>query len=122
MKNVHPLRSERRKVRRLAELGGGNPCCLICGETAIECLEVHEIAGFRRDRETRTILCRNCHRKQTARLLDAGVDMIREENMTERTSQWMRANAVLLHHLAEGWEAQAKMLQESGRKREDRSA
>ena len=110
MKNVRPLRAACRKARRQALLGVENPCCVICGETAIECLEVHEIAGFRRDRETRGVVCRNCHRKQTARLLDAGIDMVREEDPRARTVQWMRANAVFLRDLAEGWERQAKFL------------
>jgi 5-methylcytosine-specific restriction endonuclease McrA len=119
MKNIHPLRAQRRRARRQALLGVQNPCCAICGENAIECLEVHEIAGYRRDRETQTILCRNCHRKQTVRLLDAGIDMIREEDAIQPTSQWMRANAVFLHHLAEGWEMQAKSLRGSEEQSED---
>jgi 5-methylcytosine-specific restriction endonuclease McrA len=119
MKNIHPLRAERRRARRQALLGVENPCCVICGENAIECLEIHEIAGFRRDRDTRVILCRNCHRKQGARLLDASIDMIREEDVIERTSQWMSANAVFLRGLADGWETQAKFLRELEEQRED---
>jgi hypothetical protein len=118
MKNVHPLRAARRKDRRQALLGVENPCCVQCGEGASECLEVHEIAGFRRDRDTQGILCRNCHRKQAARLLDAGIDMVREEDPLERTSQWMLANATFLRGLADGWERQAKLIRQLEENRE----
>jgi hypothetical protein len=87
MKNVHPLKAERRRQRRLAVLRTENPCCPLCGETALECLEVHEIAGFRRDADSQTIVCRNCHRKLTSGLLDAGVPMVRERCPLERAAQ-----------------------------------
>ena len=118
MKNVHPLRAARRKVRRQAFLGVENPRCVKCGEGSVECLEVHEIAGFRRDRDTQGILCRNCHRKQTIHLLDAGVEMVCEESPLVRTSQWMLANAVFLRGLADGWERQAKLIQQLEEERE----
>jgi 5-methylcytosine-specific restriction endonuclease McrA len=110
MKNVYPLKAARRRLQRQAVLKTDNPCCVICGETAIECLEVHEIAGSRRDPDTQVIVCRNCHRKQTIRLMDAGIDMIREEDPRTRVCQWMRANSVFLRDLADNWERQANLL------------
>ena len=118
MKNVHPLMAARRRARREMLLRVENPCCVKCGETAIECLEVHEIAGFRRDRDTRVILCLNCHRKQAARLRDAGIEMACEENRHERTARWLESNAVFMRDLADGWERQAKSLRQLGEQRD----
>ena len=117
MKNVHPLRAQRRRARREVLLGIENPCCIICGETAIECLQIHEIAGFRRDRDMSVIICVGCHCKQTARLMDAGIEMVREEDPRKRTVRWLEANAVFLRSLADGWERQANLL----RRMEDQS-
>ena len=113
MKNVHPLRAERRRQRRLAILGTENPCCAICGETSLECLEIHEIAGFKRDADTRVIVCRNCHRKLTSRLMGAGIPMLRENCPLQRTGNWMRALAVTLHAEADALERWAHLLDQS---------
>ena len=110
MKNVHPLRAERRRQRRLVLLGTENPCCPLCGEAALECLEVHEIAGFRRDADSQVIVCRNCHRKLTARLLDAGIPMVRETCPLERTAQCLRALAVTMRAEADALDEWANLL------------
>jgi hypothetical protein len=110
MKNVHPLRAERRRQRRLALLGTENPCCAICGETYPECLETHEIAGFKRDPNTRVIVCRNCHRKLTSRLMDAGIPMLRENCPLQRTGKCMLALAVTLRAEADALERWAAHL------------
>ena len=115
MKNVHPIRAERRRQRRLAALRTENPCCPLCGETALECLEVHEIAGFRRDPDSQTIVCRNCHRKLTWGLLDAGIPMVRESNPLERTAQCMRALAVTMRAEADALDEWANSLDLSKR-------
>ena len=95
MKNVHPLQAERRRQRRLALLGTENPCCAICGETSLECLEIHEIAGVKRDPNTRLIVCRNCHRKLTERLRDAGIPMLREKDVYKRQCQFSKGRAAV---------------------------
>ena len=56
--------------------------------------------------------------ERTVHLLDAGVDMVREEDPLERTSQWMLANATFLRGLADGWEKQAKLIKQLGENRE----
>ena len=110
MKNVHPLKAERRRQRRLADLRTENPCCPLCGETALECLEVHEIAGFRRDADSQIVICRNCHRKLTSRLLDAGIPMVRESCPRQRTAQCLRALAVTMRAEADGLDRWAHSL------------
>jgi hypothetical protein len=117
MKNVHPLKAERRRQRRIAALKAENPCCPLCGETALECLEIHEIAGFRRDADSQVIVCRNCHRKLTSRLLDAGIPMVRESCPRERTAQCLRALAVTMRAEADALDGWANSLDLS--KRED---
>jgi len=54
--------SETRTQRARRRLGSDNPRCGICGENYGGCLEAHHIAGRKND-ETTTPLCRNCHRK-----------------------------------------------------------
>jgi hypothetical protein len=53
---------ERRKARRLQQLGTNYPLCGICGERDWRCMEAHHVADYRRDNAT-VIVCRNCHRK-----------------------------------------------------------
>jgi len=115
MKNVHPLRAERRRQRRIAALKAENPCCPLCGESAIECLEVHEIAGFRRDADSQVIVCRNCHRKLTSSLLDAGIPMVRESCPRERTALCLHALAVTMHAEADALERWANSLRSISR-------
>jgi hypothetical protein len=110
MKNAHPLKAERRRQRRLAALKAENPCCPLCGETALECLEVHEIAGFSRDPDSQTVVCRNCHRKLTSRLLDAGIPMVRENCPLERAAKCMRALAVTMRAEADALDRWANSL------------
>ncbi len=110
MKNVHPFRAERRRQRRLEVLRTEIPCCPLCGETALECLEVHEIAGFRRDAQAEIIVCRNCHRKLTTGLLNAGIPMVRESCSLERTAQCLRALAVTMRAEADALDRWARSL------------
>lgn len=63
MKNVHPLRAERRIKQRFAKLGP-DPRCFDCGETDVACLEIDHEVGEDRDSELVQIVCRNCHRKR----------------------------------------------------------
>jgi hypothetical protein len=52
---------ERRKQKRLGELGNPNPVCIICGHDQWFALEQHHIAGRKHGDELATV-CRNCHR------------------------------------------------------------
>jgi hypothetical protein len=57
------IRAARRKVRQVDRLGGLTPICAYCGETAIECLELHHVTGRKLDADFVEVRCRNCHRK-----------------------------------------------------------
>lgn len=48
-------------MRALQRLGRDNPRCVICGESRVECLERHHVAG-RNHAPQEVILCANCHR------------------------------------------------------------
>jgi hypothetical protein len=63
MRDQSPIRTARRKTQQLARLGTRTPCCIYCGETAPECLELHHPVGRNLDPEFEEIRCRNCHRK-----------------------------------------------------------
>jgi len=59
----NPAQLALRREKRLARLGTRTPICVYCGETTVECLEVHHVVGKIRDSELTEIRCRNCHRK-----------------------------------------------------------
>ena len=63
MKEKQPIRAARRKARQADRLGGLTPICIYCGETAIECLELHHVTSRRIDPDFVEVRCRNCHRK-----------------------------------------------------------
>ena len=94
-RNANPVARASRRERRRAYLGGGNPCCPMCGETALECLEKDHLTGRKRDPDFVSILCRNCHRKITARRQDSDIPMLRESDLKSRTKQRLIALAVL---------------------------
>lgn len=58
------LAAERRKQRRLEELGTQTPYCPACGEGDWRCFELHHIAGRAFD-PLMVAICANCHRKLT---------------------------------------------------------
>jgi hypothetical protein len=60
---TEPAQIALRRERRLAELGTRTPICVCCGETALECLELHHVVGKKLDSTLMEIRCRNCHRK-----------------------------------------------------------
>jgi hypothetical protein len=63
VKEEQPIRAARRKARQVDRLGGLTPICVYCGETAIECLELHHVTGRKLDADFVEARCRNCHRK-----------------------------------------------------------
>lgn len=63
MRDVQPIRAARRKAQQQDRLGGLTPICSYCGETAIECLELHHVVGRKLDESFVEVRCRNCHRK-----------------------------------------------------------
>ena len=63
MREEQPIRAARRKARQVDRLGGLTPICSYCGETSIECLELHHPTGVRLDPDFVEVRCRNCHRK-----------------------------------------------------------
>jgi len=63
VREEQPIRAARRKAQQQDRLGGHTPICPYCGETAIECLELHHVVGRRLDESLVEVRCRNCHRK-----------------------------------------------------------
>lgn len=109
MKNVHPLKTERRRARRLQKLGGPNPFCLFCGcsdpmllrPVTRKFLEDHHLFGVANDRDAILALCFNCHALATEGLLQAGVTMTREPDSLKFAINVLRANEFHLKMLSE---------------------
>jgi hypothetical protein len=59
---TEPAQIALRRERRLAELGTRTPICVYCGETAVECLELHVVDETLIPKLTE-IRCRICQRK-----------------------------------------------------------
>lgn len=119
MKNIHPLRTARRKARRLAKLlakPGELPVCLFCGcsepmllrpiakeffEKHRRFFEEHHVFGWMLDSITTLALCFNCHALITEGLLQAGVDMKREQDPIKFAQVIFRALSVHLRMMSD---------------------
>jgi len=107
VKNVHPLRTARRKRQRLEKLGCEHPFCLLCGclepmllrRVTRRFLELHHVVSRHRDRALTLALCFNCHALVTENLHQAGVTMARETDLVEFYRSTYRALAVHLEML-----------------------
>ena len=104
MRDQKPIRTARRKVRRLGTLGTDSPVCLYCGCSEIallrrvtkKFLEDHHLLGESHDPNLTALLCRNCHYLATENLLRADVSMLPEPDQLKRTAIMLRALSV--HH------------------------
>lgn len=109
MKNVHPLRTVRRKAQRLQKLGCEHPFCLWCGcsnpmllrQVTRSFLEDHHVFGIANDRDSTGTLCFSCHALATEGLLQAGVTMTREPDPHKFAINMFRANEFHLRQLSE---------------------
>jgi hypothetical protein len=104
LKNIHPLKTVRRRAQRLKRLGSDYAFCLRCGcsePTVLRSicrrfLEQHHVVGLANDPDLTLALCFNCHALITEGLHQAGVGMNREANPIKFASNMFRALAV--HH------------------------
>ena len=100
MREEQPIRAARRKVGQVDRLSGLTPICVYCGETAIECLELHHVTGRTLDADFVEVRCRNCHRK-----IELQRDVANLTGNGERKSQKPQNNEIMrlrLLGLAEG--------------------
>jgi hypothetical protein len=99
VREEQPIRAARRKVGQVDRLSGLTPICVYCGETAIECLELHHVTG-KLDGDFVEVRCRNCHRK-----IELQRDVANLTGNGERKSQKPQNNEIMrlrLLGLAEG--------------------
>jgi DNA-directed RNA polymerase subunit RPC12/RpoP len=81
---TEPAQIALRRERRLAELGTRTPICVYCGETAIECLELHLVDETLAPKLTE-IRCRNCHWKiEWRKIIDPVQIAVRREQQLAR--------------------------------------
>jgi hypothetical protein len=104
VKNIHPLRTVRRRAQRLERLGSEHPFCLRCGfsepmvlrPVTRRFLEQHHVVGSANDADLTLALFFNCHALITEELHQAGVSMTREPDPIKFAGNVFRALAV--HH------------------------
>jgi len=104
VRDQKPIRTARRRVRRLNKFGTDCPACLYCGcsEVALlrpvtkRFLEDHHLLGESHDPNLAALLCRNCHYLATENLLRSDVSMLPEPDQLKRTAIMLRALSV--HH------------------------
>jgi hypothetical protein len=119
MRNIHPLRTERRKLKRLQKLGSKNALCLWCGcndpmllrPVTRSFLEQHHPFGRDIDPTLTLALCFNCHALATEGLLQAGVTMTRESNPLKFAVNVARANEFHLKQLGQAMGRVANILE-----------
>ena len=130
MKNLHPLKSARRRAQRLEKLlvkAGDSPICVFCGcsepmllrpvlkdfyEKHRHIFERHHVFGRCLDVHTTLSLCLNCHALITEGFLQAGVEMKREPNPIRFAAMIFRAMAVHFRMLSDACWKFAKFMAE----------
>jgi hypothetical protein len=104
VRDQKPIRTARRRTRRLKKFGSDHPTCLYCGcpEVALlipvtkRFLEAHHLLGESHDPDLTVLLCRNCHYLATENLLRADVNMLLVPDQIKRTAIMLKALSV--HH------------------------
>ncbi len=130
MNKESSIKTDIREHKRKKHLGNDSPSCLLCGVTALECLETmkverlrelgipsglleqHHVAGKAHDRNLTVPLCANCHALQTEKLRQANVSMQPVADTKTRIATCLRAVAIFLMDLAASHVAWAKQLTE----------
>jgi transcription elongation factor Elf1 len=106
----------RKRLRKThSRFGTSKPACVICGESNVDCLELHEPGG-RKYSKLRVIICRNCHRKLSNDARDHFPPIWIPPDPLERLSHALLGEADLLARLSEKRRADARMLNELSRK------
>jgi hypothetical protein len=131
-----PIRSARRKVRRLARLGSGPHVCPFCGcsdpvtlipvtqewliakGVPTTLFQYHHPLGEQHDPEFTILICRNCHAKATEGLLRADVSMLSEPDTVSRVVIMLRGSAENHRNWAAADDRMADLLERSRRKDE----
>src|SRR3954454_18504341 len=96
-----PIGADRRRERSRRELPAA-AACPVCGERDPRRLELHEPGGRANDPDTRVVLCQLCHRVQTARQPELGVERSADplRSLLERLVSVLRGLAAMFDELA----------------------
>jgi hypothetical protein len=121
VKNIHPLRTARRKAKRIAKLGSEQAICLRCGcsepmllrPVTRGFLEEHHVVGVAHDSILTLALCFNCHALITEDLHRAGVSMKPEPNLQKFAVIVFRALAVHFKMLSDAFWRFSNLFNES---------
>jgi hypothetical protein len=115
MHNENPIQSTGRRKARERRLGM-DAVCVLCLHPQLEALtrvrrtllEAHHVLGEVNAPNVLVPLCRNCHAKVTAQLLDVGASMRESPTHLDRIISVLRALAAFFHELATMLFAQAE--------------
>jgi len=115
MKDQHPIRTARRKVRQKGRerLGLAVPPCFLC-------IQLHHTAGQNHDPELKAPLCEKHHREMHEQMLRAGISLGYEPNVNRRATMALRAMAVYGRAQADAMDRWADLLEGKGVKPNER--
>jgi len=109
MKDQHPIRTARRKVRQQEREQRGlavMPCVL--------CIEQHHTAGKNHDSELMAPLCEKHHRETHEQMLRAGISLRYEPDLNRRGALAFRAMAIYGRAQADAMDRWADLLDGKG--------
>jgi len=109
MRDRHPIRTARRKVRQneRERLGLAETLCVLC-------IQDHHTAGRKHDPKLTAPLCKKHHREIHEHLFRAGVSLRHERNPATRVAMALRAMAVYGRAQSDAMDRWADLLEESG--------
>ena len=103
MKNIHPLRAEHRRNKRVSDPP----------KLCIFCLEVEHTAGANHDfLLTFPDICQKHHDQVTEARRDADISMFFERNRVKRVALALKSVSVFLRHLADAMWRWARLLED----------
>ena len=109
MRDLSPIRTARRRVRRIERerLGLATTPCVMC-------IEEHHTAGKNHDSQLTAPLCKLHHREIHEQIARAGVSLRYEPNPVSRVAKALRASAIYDRAHADAKDRWADLLDQSG--------
>ena len=109
MRDQSPIRTARRKVRRIERerLGLATTPCILC-------IEDHHTAGKNHDPHLTAPVCEMHHRETHEQMLRGGVSLRYERDPARRVAMALRAMAVYRREEADAMNRMADLLDQSG--------
>jgi hypothetical protein len=106
MRDQHPIRTARRRVRQdeRVRLGLAATACILC-------IQEHHTAGRNHDPKLRAPLCEKHHREIHEQILRTGISLRYERNVNKRAAMALRAMAIYGRAQADAMDRLADLLE-----------